>query len=60
MCNFRKTISSFAQIAQKNSAKLIAFHAQKFEEKKICAKDLAISWKPQIKYAINNNQFNLI
>ena len=40
MRNFAKKISSFAQIAQKNSSKprkLIAFHAQKFA-KKICTK----------------------
>ena len=53
MRNFRKNISGFAQIAQKNSAKLIAFHAQnsaKVRKKKFprCAKVLAISSKPHI------------
>ena len=48
-----RNISSFSQIAQKNSTKLCKAHcvscakiAQKFAKNKICAKDLAISWKP--------------
>ena len=43
----------FAQIAQKNSAKLIAFHAHAKVHKKICAKNLAILWKPYF------NQWNI-
>ena len=62
MRNFhKKNISDFAQ---KNSAKLIAFHAQKQrkssqknarKQRKFCAKDLAVSWKPYRKFKLKTN-----